>query len=83
MMRMHAEDTVEPDRFDGPRDRCVAVVIPCYRVSRQIAGVLGRIGPEVSLIYCVDDACPENSGLAAQAAAGDDSRFHLTLRWEL
>jgi len=56
---------------------CVAVVIPCYRVSRKIAGVLREIGPEVDLIYCVDDACPENSGAVAQAAATTDPRFHL------
>jgi glycosyltransferase involved in cell wall biosynthesis len=55
----------------------VAVVIPCYRVSRKIAGVLREIGPEVDLIYCVDDACPENSGAVAQAAAAADPRFHL------
>ena len=40
----------------------VAVVIPCYRVIKHIAGVISAIGPEVGLIYCVDDACPENSG---------------------
>lgn len=37
----------------------IAVVIPCYRVKRQILGVLARIGPEVDAIYVVDDACPE------------------------
>lgn len=40
----------------------VAVVIPCYRVTRHIAGVVAAIGPEVDVIYCVDDACPDNSG---------------------
>ena len=40
----------------------VAVVIPCFRVSRQILDVLGRIGPEVSRVIVVDDACPEHSG---------------------
>ena len=40
----------------------IAVVIPCYKVTRQIAGVLARIGPEVWRIYCVDDRCPEASG---------------------
>jgi glycosyltransferase involved in cell wall biosynthesis len=55
----------------------VAVVIPCYRVRRQIGRVLRQIGPEVSLIYCVDDGCPEQSGEAAKEAAGDDPRFHL------
>lgn len=40
----------------------VAVVIPSWRVKRHILDVLERIGPEVSCIYVVDDACPEGSG---------------------
>jgi glycosyltransferase involved in cell wall biosynthesis len=40
----------------------IAVVIPCYRVARQAPGVIARIGPEVGLIFAVDDACPEGSG---------------------
>ena len=61
------------DRTD-PR---VAVVIPCYRVRGQIESVLGEIGPEVSRIYCVDDACPENSGELIEKAARTDSRIEL------
>ncbi len=55
----------------------LAVVIPCYRVTREIPGVLGRIGPEVSLVYCVDDGCPDGSGAAAAAAAGGDPRVRV------
>jgi glycosyltransferase involved in cell wall biosynthesis len=44
------------------RSPLIAVVIPCYAVSRQVVGVLQRIGPEVQRIYVVDDACPEESG---------------------
>ncbi|HVE50551.1 MAG TPA: glycosyltransferase family 2 protein [Casimicrobiaceae bacterium] len=40
----------------------VAVVIPCYRVRAQVLDVLSGIGPEVSRIFVVDDACPERSG---------------------
>jgi glycosyltransferase involved in cell wall biosynthesis len=40
----------------------VAVVIPCYKVTAHILGVLARIGPEVGRVYCVDDACPQGSG---------------------
>jgi glycosyltransferase involved in cell wall biosynthesis len=39
----------------------IAVVVPCFRVSRQIMGVLGRIGGEVDRIFVVDDACPEHT----------------------
>lgn len=40
----------------------IAVVIPSYKVIRYIEGVIAEIGPEVDAIYCVDDACPEDSG---------------------
>ena len=40
----------------------IAVVIPCYRVRRQIADVIEGVGPEAQRIYVVDDACPEGSG---------------------
>lgn len=40
----------------------IAVVIPCYRVSRSIADLIIAIGPEVATIYVIDDACPEKSG---------------------
>lgn len=40
----------------------IAVVVPCHRVTRHVAGVIAGIGPEVDAIYCVDDACPEDSG---------------------
>jgi glycosyltransferase involved in cell wall biosynthesis len=40
----------------------VAVVIPAYKVSKHILGVVGSIGRDVSHIIVVDDACPEGSG---------------------
>ncbi len=40
----------------------VAVVIPCYRVTPFVLDVLRKIGPEVSSIIVVDDACPDFSG---------------------
>jgi glycosyltransferase involved in cell wall biosynthesis len=45
-----------------PTRAAIAVVIPCYRVRRQILQVLGDIGDEVGAIYVVDDACPEETG---------------------
>ena len=44
---------------DGP---LVAVVIPAYRVTRHVLGVIAAIGPQVQRIFVVDDACPEGSG---------------------
>ena len=40
----------------------ITVVIPCYKVTRHIIGVIESIGCEVSRIYVVDDACPDGSG---------------------
>jgi dolichol-phosphate mannosyltransferase len=49
----------------------IAVVIPSYRVTRHILGVIAGIGPEVTLIYVVDDACPDNSGAFVRAHCED------------
>ena len=49
----------------------IAVVIPSYRVTRHILGVIDSIGPEVSAIYVVDDQCPDRSADLVQAQCQD------------
>jgi len=49
----------------------VAVVVPCYRTQRYILEVLAGIGPEVTRIYVVDDACPEHTGVWVQKQCVD------------
>lgn len=49
----------------------IAVVIPCFRVKAQILSVLEAIGPEVTHIVVVDDACPEKSGAHVRAQCRD------------
>jgi glycosyltransferase involved in cell wall biosynthesis len=49
----------------------IAVVIPCYGVRDQIIDVLGAIGPEVSAIYVVDDACPQATGDLVESRSTD------------
>jgi glycosyltransferase involved in cell wall biosynthesis len=49
----------------------IAVVIPCYRVERQILGVLAGIGPEVDRIYVVDDGCPQQTGKLVEETVRD------------
>jgi len=49
----------------------IAVVVPCYRVSRQAANVVASIGPEVDRIFVVDDACPEQTGKLISQSSGD------------
>ena len=56
---------------DHSAARKIAVVIPCYRVRGQILDVLSSIGPEVSDIYCVDDACPDASGAFIESQCRD------------
>jgi glycosyltransferase involved in cell wall biosynthesis len=57
----------------------VAAVIPCFRVKKQISAVLGAIGPEVSRIYVVDDACPEGTGRHVEETI-DDERVQVLYR---
>jgi dolichol-phosphate mannosyltransferase len=40
----------------------IAVVIPSYKVTRHVLGVIAAIGPEVWRIYVIDDHCPDESG---------------------
>lgn len=49
----------------------VAVVIPCFKVTKHILCVIESIPPEVTAIYIVDDACPDSSGLFVQQSVSD------------
>jgi glycosyltransferase involved in cell wall biosynthesis len=49
----------------------VAVVIPCYKVSAHILGVIQDIGSEVDTIFIVDDYCPEKSGALVESVCVD------------
>ncbi len=49
----------------------IAVVIPCYRVTASIASVIAVMPDCVTKIYCVDDGCPDQSGLAIKATQTD------------
>lgn len=49
----------------------IAVVIPCYKVTAHVLGVIERIGPEVQGIFAVDDKCPVNSGAFIQQNCTD------------
>ncbi len=60
----------------GPEERdpnppVIAVVIPCYRVKQHVTKVIEGIGDEISLIYCVDDECPEKTGAHIQEVVVD------------
>lgn len=50
-------DTLSPHHIDHK----IAVIIPCYKVRAHIEAVIKAIPEQVSAIYCVDDACPDQS----------------------
>lgn len=50
----------------------IAVVIPSYRVKKQIAGVIAAMPAFVTRIYVVDDACPEGSGAFVEETCTDE-----------
>jgi glycosyltransferase involved in cell wall biosynthesis len=54
-----------------PQSLRVAAVLPCYRVTNTILGVLAAIGPECECIYVVDDACPDGSGALVERECRD------------
>lgn len=40
----------------------IAAIIPCFRETAHVLDVIAGIGGEVSHIFVVDDACPDNTG---------------------
>ncbi len=64
-----------PSRVADNDLRClIAVVIPCYRVTRELRGVIAAIGPDVDVIYCIDDGCPDDSHSVAMELQEFDPR---------
>ncbi|MGO9816907.1 MAG: glycosyltransferase family 2 protein [Acidocella sp.] len=66
--RMKAEQVEQQEAHDTPR---IGIVIPSYRVTAHILGVLAAIGPEVARIYVVDDCCPDASGTFVETHTRD------------
>jgi dolichol-phosphate mannosyltransferase len=54
----------------------ISVVIPCYKVRRQVLGVIARIPMRVSSICVVDDSCPEEPGRYVEETCRDP-RVHV------
>ncbi len=57
------------------------MVIPAYRVTDHIVGVIERIGPEADVIFVVDDACPDGSGALVRSEC-HDARVNVIVREE-
>ncbi len=56
---------------------CIAAVIPCYRVEREIQSVLQTIPSYIKHIIVVDDASPDSTADLVTAAAKEDDRILL------
>ena len=56
---------------------CIAAVIPCYRVEREIESVLGTIPSYIKHIIVVDDASPDSTADLVAASAKEDERIVL------
>lgn len=67
---MNPEATSQPS-LGNRMAHLVAVVIPCYKVRKHILDVIAGIGSDVHVIYCVDDACPEQSGNFIEESSRD------------
>ena len=53
------------------RDIYIAVVVPCYRVGEKVLGTIAGVGPEVTHIFVVDDACPARTGDLVEERVSD------------
>ena len=49
----------------------VAAVIPCYREKDRVLDVIAGLGPGVSHIFVIDDACPDGTGSHVRAQCRD------------
>lgn len=49
----------------------IAVVIPCFKVTKHIGFVIRSIPSSIDSIYVIDDACPDSSGTHVQRTLDD------------
>lgn len=72
--------TLRSAREDEPHEfhrHCIAAVIPCYRVEREIQSVLKTIPYYIKHIIVVDDASPDSTSDLVIASAQEDDRILL------
>lgn len=67
--------------FEQPWPR-VAVVIPCYKVSESIEGVVESLPSDIWRIFCVNDCSPDGTRKALEKLAARNPRVRLIDRLE-
>jgi dolichol-phosphate mannosyltransferase len=50
-------------------DPSIAVIVPCYKVRRQVEPVLLEASRYADAVYAVDDCCPEGTGAFLQGCS--------------
>jgi len=55
----------------------IVAVIPCYRVEREVGGVIASLPAYVKHIICVEDASPDQTAMVIMQAAKRDQRIML------
>jgi glycosyltransferase involved in cell wall biosynthesis len=58
-------------------DYCIAAVIPCYRVEKEIQSVLKEVPSYIKHIIVVDDGSPDSTADLVSDSAKEDDRIHL------
>jgi len=71
-----AVTSVADDTTNAASPWRVGVVVPCFKVRNQILDVLAAMPAQVEKIYCVDDGCPDKSGIFIEANC-QDARVHV------
>lgn len=71
MTRNRLLATLNPVLAQRSNPPVIAVVIPCFKVTDAILCVLSKIGDEVSMIFVVDDKCPDGSGRVVREQVSD------------
>jgi dolichol-phosphate mannosyltransferase len=56
---------------------CIAAVIPCYRVEKEIQSVLQAVPPYIKQVIVVDDASPDSTMDLVTTSAQNDDRILL------
>ena len=62
-----------PSTFAKPKNAApvIAVIVPCYKEKTGILDVLARMPASASLIFCIDDRCPQKTGDHIEAHCSD------------